>query len=79
MGMWVQSLASLSGLRIWHYHKLWYRWQKWLGSHVAVAVAVVGSCGSNLTLRLGTSICHWCGLKSKELGMSICHRCSPKK
>ena len=27
MRMWVQSLASLSGLRIWHCHELWYRSQ----------------------------------------------------
>ena len=33
-------LASLSGLRIRHCHELWCRSQMWLGSHVAVAVAV---------------------------------------
>ena len=38
MRMWVQSLASLSGLRIWHCHELWCRLQTWLGSRVAVAV-----------------------------------------
>ena len=27
----VQSLALLSGLRIWHYHELWYRSQMRLG------------------------------------------------
>ena len=37
---WVQSLASLSALRIRHYRELWYRLQTWLGSSVAVAVAV---------------------------------------
>ena len=31
----VQSLVSLSGLKIWHCHELW---QMWLGSGVAVAV-----------------------------------------
>ena len=41
MRIWVWSLASLSGLRIHHYDELWYRWQMRLGSHVAVAVAVV--------------------------------------
>ena len=34
----VQSLASLSGLRIWCCCELWYRMQTWLRSHVAVAV-----------------------------------------
>ena len=27
MKMWVRSLASLSGLRIWHCRELWCRWQ----------------------------------------------------
>ena len=35
----VQSLASFSGLRIWHCHELWCRSQMWLGSCIAVAVA----------------------------------------
>ena len=38
MRSWVQSLASLSGLRIWRCFELWYRSQTWLGSQVAVAV-----------------------------------------
>ena len=38
--LWVQSLVSLSGLRIRHHHELWYRSQTRLGSGVAVAVAV---------------------------------------
>ena len=41
MRMQVPSLASLSGLRIWHCHELWCRSQMRLGSGVAVAVAVV--------------------------------------
>ena len=40
MRMWVPSLASLSGLRIWCPQELWYRLQMRLGSHIAVAVAV---------------------------------------
>ena len=28
--MWVQSLASLKGLRIWHCRELWYGSQSWL-------------------------------------------------
>jgi len=38
MRMRVQSLASLSGLRIWCCRELWYRLQMWLRSHIAVAV-----------------------------------------
>ena len=36
--MQVQSLASLSGLRIRHCYKLWYRLQTLLGSRTAVAL-----------------------------------------
>ena len=36
--MWVQSLALLSELKIWHCHELWRRLQMWLGSGIAVAV-----------------------------------------
>ena len=34
----VQSLASLSGLKVWRCRGLWCRSQTWLGSGVAVAV-----------------------------------------
>ena len=65
MRFWIRSLASLSGLRIWHRRELWCRLQTRLGSGVAVAVAVAvaGSCSSNLTPSLGTSICHGCSPK----------------
>jgi len=36
----VLSLALLSGLRIQHCCELWYRLQMWLGSGIAVAIAV---------------------------------------
>ena len=39
MRMQVQSLASISGLRIWHCCKLWRGSQMWLESEVAMAVA----------------------------------------
>ena len=39
MRLQVQSLASLSGLRICCCYELWCRLQTWLGSCVAVAVA----------------------------------------
>ena len=37
MRTWVRPLASLSGLWIWHCHKLWCRLQTRLGSWVALA------------------------------------------
>ena len=64
----VRSLALLSGLRIWHCHELWCRWQKWLGGGMAVAVA---GCGQLLPAAVA--------LIRPSLGTSICHRCSPKK
>ena len=65
MRTWIRSLASLSGLRIWRCRELWCGSQTRLGSHVAVAVAVVeaGSCSSDWTASLGTSICRGCGRK----------------
>ena len=39
--MRVQSLASLSGLRTWHCHKLWCRLQMWLGSCRSMAAAPI--------------------------------------
>ena len=61
MRMQVQSLASLSGLRIWLQRRL----QMWLRSGIAMAVAYVSSRSSDLTPSLGTSICH--GLKRKKI------------
>ena len=37
-----------------------------LGSHVAVAVAQTGSCSSDSTPSLGSSICCMCGHKKKK-------------
>ena len=37
-----------------------------LGSCLAVAVAMAGSCTSNLTPGLGTSMCHRCYPKRKK-------------
>ena len=61
MRMQVRSLASLSGLRIWTSRELWCRSQMQLGSHVAVVEA--GSCTSDATPSLGTSMCRGCGRK----------------
>ena len=59
----VRLLASLSGLRIQRCCELWGRLQMWLGHGIEVAVAVVGSCSSDSTPNLGTSICCGCGPK----------------
>ena len=61
MRLRVQSLASLSGLRIRYCRELWCSSQTWLRSGVAVAEAVAQAddgCSSDLTPSLGTSICH---------------------
>ena len=57
--MQIQSLASLSGLRIWHCRELWCRSKMRLGSRVAVVQA--GSCSWDLTPSLETSISQGCG------------------
>ena len=68
MRMWVRALASVSGLRIRHCHKLKCRSRAWLRSGVAVAVAS-DSCVS--IPSLGTSICCKCGLKKNKRKMLI--------
>ena len=64
MRLQIRSLASLSGLRIQHCHELLYSFQTQLRSRVAVAVVEAGH--TDLTLSLGTSICHRCGPKNKK-------------
>ena len=59
----VQSLASLSGLRIQCCQELWCRLQAQLGSGIAVAVVLASSYSSDLTPSRETSICCGCGLK----------------
>ena len=49
--MWVQSLASLSGLSIRHFRELWYRSQTQLRSRCCC------SCGIGLKLWLGFDHC----------------------
>ena len=67
MKLRVQSLASLSGLRIQHCHELWWcRSQMQLRSRVAVAVVQVGSYSSDSTPSLGTSIYHGCNPKKDQ-------------
>ena len=62
----ILKMACSSGLRIWVLPELWCRSQTQLRCDVAVAVAQAGSCSSDLTPSLGTSISHKCGLKSKK-------------
>ena len=58
--MQVQSLASLSGLRIWRCCELCCKLQTWLGSRIAVAVVWAGTYRSDSTPSLGTSMCQEC-------------------
>ena len=60
MRLWVPSLASSSGLRIQRCQELWCRSKTRLGSGVAVAVLEAGSCISDWTPSLGTSIYRGC-------------------
>ena len=62
----VQSLASLSRLRIQHCHELWCNLQTWLVFHVAVTVAVASSYSFDSTPSLVTSICLRGGPKKTE-------------
>ena len=66
MRLWLWSLASLSGLRIWRYHDLWYRSQMQLRSCLAVAVRQPSNCSSDSTPSLGTSVCHGCGPRNQK-------------
>ena len=79
MRMQVQSLASLSGLKIWHCCELWCRSQMWLGSCIAVAVAVASSYTSDSTPSLGTSMCHRCGPKKQKRKTKKTQEMIPKK
>ena len=62
----VQSLASLSGVRIPPCRKLRHRSQMQLRSGVAVAVVQACTCSSILTPGLETSICHRCSSEKKK-------------
>ena len=63
----VWSLALLSGLRIQYCRKMQCRSQMWFASGVAVAMAEVCSCRSNLTPSSGVSTCHRCSSKKKKI------------
>ena len=64
MRIWDRSLTSLSGSRIWRCRELWCRSRMQLSIHVAVVYT--GSCSSDSTPRLGTSICHRYGPKKQN-------------
>ena len=64
--MRVQSLASLSGLRIQCCNKLQRSLQMQLEPSVAVAVVEAGSYSSDSTPSLETSICCRCGPKKTK-------------
>ena len=66
MRMQVRSMDSLSGLRIWHGHELWCKLQTLFGSRIAVAVEQAGSCSSDWTSSLVTSMCHTCGPQKQK-------------
>ena len=66
MRLRVRSLASLSGLRIWCCHELWCKSQMWLRSGIAVALVQAGGYSSDLTPRLGSSICRGYGPKEQK-------------
>ena len=70
MRMKVQSLTLLSGLRIQHYHELLCRLQ--LGSCMAVAVVEAGSCSSDSTPTLGTSMCNGYSPKKTKKKKKYC-------
>jgi len=70
MRLWVRSLASLSGLRIWRGCELWCRSQMWLGSGVAVA-GIGWQYSSDSTPSLGPSICHRCSPQKTKKDKSI--------
>ena len=66
MRLQVQSLTSLSGLRISCFREPWCGSQTWLGSGLAVAMVEAGSCSPNETPSLGTSMCRGCSPKKKS-------------
>ena len=62
----VRTLASFSGLRIRCFQELWCRSQMWLVSGIAMTMASAGSCSSESTPSLGTSIRCRCSCKKKK-------------
>ena len=63
MRMQLQSLASLSGVGIWHCRELWCRLQDEAQILRGCGCGVASSYSSDSTPSLGTSTCHQCGHK----------------
>ena len=66
LGMQVQSLAALRGVRIWRCRELWGGSWTPLGTCVAVAVVEAGSCSSYLTSGLRMSCAAGAARKRKK-------------
>ena len=73
----VHSLALLSGLRIRNCCEQWCRLQVQLGPRAAMAVT--GSCSSDSTPSLGTSICHKCSPTKQNKQQKKPHTCKKEK
>ena len=67
--MQVQSLTSLSELRIWHFCNLQCRSQMWFRSVIAMAVA--GDCSSTSTCSPRTPYAMGTALKNKQKNLII--------
>ena len=65
-----EYMGSVPGLSHWvgdPGSELWCRWQTSLGYHVVVTVMWAGSCSSDSTPSLGTSICFRCIPKKQKI------------
>ena len=72
MRMWVQSLAPLSGLGIWHCCKLQYSWRCGLDPVLLWLWCRLGSFSFYLTPSLGTSYAAGAVLKRKKKKNHLC-------
>ena len=76
--MLVRSLASLSGLRIWHCHERWCRSQMLLKSSIARAVMYTSASALiwPLAWNFGTSICfRYISKKKKKISYTLTEFC----
>ena len=65
MRLQVWSLASLSGLSIWHCRELWCCLELWCRLRSYNAVVQASSCSSDWTASLETSMCFKCSPKKQ--------------